>query len=92
MPGSFKSLGAHGRGSKIKIKPEDLFYSFMGMPRIIYKIIKIFQYTVIISLIFYVILYGNSATKFQYRLFNETHDLPCSTFKVFYHHGGDNAA
>ena len=64
----------------------------MGMPRIIYKIIKIFQYIVIIILLFYVILYGNSATRFQYRLLNETYDLPCSTFKVFYHHGEDHVA
>ena len=28
-------------------------------------------------------MYGNSATDFQHRLLNETHDLPCSTFKVF---------
>ena len=42
MPGSFKSLGAHGRGSKIKIKPECVVYRFMGMSRIICKIIKIF--------------------------------------------------
>ena len=42
MPGSFKSLGAHGRGSKIKIKPEHVVYRFMGMSRIIYKIIKVF--------------------------------------------------
>ena len=90
MPGSFKSLGVHGRGSKIKIKPEHLVYNFIGMSRIIYKIIKIFQDIVIIILLLYVILYGNSATKFQYRLLNETHDLPRSTFKVFYHHGGDH--
>ena len=50
-----------------------MIYSFMGMPRIIYKIIKIFQHVVIIILLFYVILYGNSTTKFQYRLLNETH-------------------
>ena len=78
--------------SKDKIKPECGVYSFMGRPRIIYKIIKIFQFIVIIILLFYVILYGNSATNFQYRLFNETHDLPCSTFQLFYHNGGDHVA
>ena len=78
-------------GSKVKIKPEHVVYSFMGMSRLIYKIIKIFQFIVIIILLFYVILYGNSATNFQYRLLNDTYDLPCSTFKVFYHHGGDHA-
>ena len=84
--------GAHGRGSKVKIKPEHVVYSFTGMPRIIYKIIKIFQFIVIIILLFYVILYGNSATNFPYRLLNDTHDLPCSTFKMLYHHGGDHVA
>ena len=68
MPCSFMNLGAHGRGSNIKIKPEQLVYSIMGMPRIIYKIIKIIQYIVIIILLFYVILYGNSAPKFHYTL------------------------
>ena len=42
MPCSFKGLGALGRGSKVKIKLECVVYRFMGMPRIIYKIIKIF--------------------------------------------------
>ena len=42
MPCSFTSLGAHGRGLKVKIKPEHVVYSFMGMSGIIYKIIKIF--------------------------------------------------
>ena len=61
-------MGAHGRGSKIKIKPEHLVYSIMGMPRIIYKLIKIIQYIVIIILLFYGILCGNSAPNFHYRL------------------------
>ena len=69
-----------------------MFYSFLGMSRIFCKIIKIFQYIVIIILLFYVILYGNSATKFQFRLLYDTHDLPCPTFKIFYHHGGDHVA
>ena len=38
------------------------------MSRLIYKIIKIFQNSVIIILLFYVILYKNSATKFEYRI------------------------
>ena len=62
------------------------------MSRILYKIIKIFQNIVIITLLFYVILYGNSATNFEYRLLYDTHDLPCSTFKIIYHHGGDHVA
>ena len=44
-------------GSKVKIKPEHVVYSFMGRPRIIYEIIKIFQFIVIIILLFYFILY-----------------------------------
>ena len=43
--------------SKVKIKPECVVYSFMGRPRIIYEIIKIFQFILIIILIFYFILY-----------------------------------
>ena len=58
------------------------------MPGLIYKIIKIFQNIVIIILLFYVILYKNSATNFEYRLLYDIHDLPCSTFKIFYQHGG----
>ena len=73
MTGSLKSGGAHGRGSKIKIKPEHVVYRLVGMPRIIYKNIKIFLFIVIIILLFYVLLYGNSATNFQYRLLNESH-------------------
>ena len=60
------------------------------MSRLIYKIIKIFQNSVIIILLFYVILYKNSATNFEYRLLYDIHDLPCSTFKIFYQHGGDH--
>ena len=56
------------------------------MSRIIYKIIKIFQDIVIIILLFYVILYGNSATNFEYRLLYDTHDLPCSIYKVSNYH------
>ena len=73
-------------GSKIKINIDHVGLSIIGMPRIFYKIIKIYQYIVIIILLFYGILYGNSATNIQHRLLNETHDLPCSTFKVSYHH------
>ena len=58
------------------------------MSRLIYKIIKIFKNIVIIILLFYVILYKNSATNFEYRLLYDTHNLPCSTFKIFYLHGG----
>ena len=79
-------------GFKVKIKPEHVVYSFMGRSRISYKIIKIFQFIAIIILLFCVIVYGNSATNFQYRLLNETHDLPCSTFKVFYHRERDHVA
>ena len=77
-----------GRGSNVKINYQWLVYSFLEMSRIIYKIIKIFQNIVIIILLFYVILYENSATNFEYRLLYDIHDLPCSTFKIFYHHGG----
>ena len=69
-------------GSKVEIKPECLVCGIMGRPGIIYKIIKIFQFIVIIILLFYVILYENSATNFQCRLLNGLHDLPCSTSKV----------
>ena len=62
------------------------------MSRLIYKIIKIFQNIVIIILLFYVTLYKNSATKFEYRVLYDIHDLPCSTFKIFYQHGGDHVA
>ena len=44
-------------GSKGKINPECVVYSFMGRPRTIYEIIKIFQFIVIIILSFYFILY-----------------------------------
>ena len=37
-------------GSKIKIKPEQLVYSIMGMPRIIHKITKIIQLFITIIL------------------------------------------
>ena len=60
------------------------------MSREIYEIIKIFQNIVIFILLFYVILYGNSATNFKYRLLYDTHELPYSTFKIIYHHGGDH--
>ena len=36
------------------------------------------------------LLYENLATNFEYRLLYDIHDLPCSTFKIFYHHGGDH--
>ena len=42
--------------SKVKIEPEHVVYIFMGGPRIIYEIVKIFQFIVII-LLFYFILY-----------------------------------
>ena len=79
-------------GSNIKINYQWLVYSLLGMSRLIYKIIKIFQNIVIIILLFYVILYINSATNFEYRLLYDIHDLPCSTFKIFYQHGGDHVA
>ena len=62
----------------MRIKPEHVVYSIMRWPRIIYKIIKIIPFIVIIVLLFYVILYGNSATNLQYNLLNGTYDLPCS--------------
>ena len=67
-------------GSKVRIKPEHLVYSIIGRPRIIYKIIKIFQFIVIIIL--YLFLYCMEfSINFQYRLLNGIPDLPCSTFK-----------
>ena len=45
-----------------------------------------------IILLFYVILYKNSTTNSEYRLWYDIHDLPCSTFKIFYQHGGDHVA
>ena len=80
------------RGSNIKINYQCVVYSFLGMSRLVHKIIKIFQNIVIIILLSYVILYKNSATNFEYRLLYDTHDFPCSTFKIFYHHGGDHVA
>ena len=49
--------GACGRGSKVKINPEHLVFSIMERPRIIYEIIKIFQFIVIIILfiLFYIV-------------------------------------
>ena len=44
-------------GSKVEIKPEHLVYGIMGKPRIIYEIIKTFQFILIIILLFYFILY-----------------------------------
>ena len=43
--------------SKVEIKPEHLVYGIMERPRMIYEIIKIFHFIVIISLLFYFILY-----------------------------------
>ena len=60
----------------MNIKPECWVYSIMGWPRIIYKIIKIIPFIVIIILLFYVILCGNSAANFHDRLLDGTHDLP----------------
>ena len=62
----------------MKIKPEHLVYSIRERPRINHKIIKIIPFTVIIILLFYFILYGNSAINFHNRLLDGTHDLPCS--------------
>ena len=64
----------------------------MGMPRIIFKLLKYFNLLYLLFYYFYVILYRNLATNFHYGLLNDTHDLPCSTFKMFYHHGGDHVA
>ena len=69
-------------GSKMRIKTEHVVYSITGRPTIIYKIFKIIQYIVIIILLFYVILYGNSITNFQYRLLDGMHDLPRSIYSV----------
>ena len=52
------------------------------MSRLIHKIIKIFQNSVIIILLFYGILYRNSATKLKYRLLYDTHGLSSSIYKV----------
>ena len=62
------------------------------MSRIIYEIIKIFQNSVIIILLFYVLFYENSVTNVECRLLYDIHDLLCLTFKIFYHHGGDHVA
>ena len=70
-------------GSNIKINYLHVFYSFLGMSRTIYKIIKIFQNIVVIILLFYIILYENSATNFEYRLSYGTHDLPFQFLKYF---------
>ena len=43
--------------SKVKIKPECVVYSIMGMPDIFYGNIEIIQFSVIIILLFYFILY-----------------------------------
>ena len=77
-----------GGGLTLKKNYQHVVYSFLGMSRTIYKIIKIFQNIVIIILLFYVLLYENSVTNFEYILLYDIHDLPCSTFKIFYHHGG----
>ena len=53
------------------------------MSRLIYKIIKIFQKDTIIILLFYVILYRNLATNFEYRLLYDIHDLPFQLLKYF---------
>ena len=55
-------------GSNSKINYQCVVYSFLAMYRIYYKIIKIVQNIVIIILLFYAILYKNSATNFEYRL------------------------
>ena len=44
-------------GSQVKIKPEHVVYSIMGIAGIIYEISKIFQFILIIILLFYFILY-----------------------------------
>ena len=44
-------------GSQVKIKPEHVVYSIMGMPGIIYEISKIIQFILIFILLFYFILY-----------------------------------
>ena len=82
-----------GGSLTLKINYQCVVYSFLGMYRLIYKIIKIFQnIVIIIILLFYVLLYGNSTTNFEYRLLYDIHDLPYSTFKIFYHHGGHHVA
>ena len=67
----------------MEIKPKHwVGLNIMGWSRIIYKIIKIIPFIVIIILLFYVILYGNSATNFHDRLSGGTHDHPCSIYSV----------
>ena len=46
-------------GSKMRIKPEGVVYSIMGLPRIIYKIIKIIPFIVIIILCYIVWKFSN---------------------------------
>ena len=71
-----------GGGPTFKINYQWLVYSSLGMSRLIYKIIKILQNIVIIILLFYGILYRNSATNSKYRLLYDMHGLPCSIYKV----------
>ena len=69
---ALSAIPSNGRGSNIKINYQHLFYSFLGMSRIIYKIIKVFQNIAINILLFHVILYKNSTTNFEYRLLYDT--------------------
>ena len=57
-------------GTNNKINYQWLVYSLLEMSRLFYEIIKIFQNIVIIILLFYVILYKNSATNFEYMTFH----------------------
>ena len=64
-------------GSKVEIKPEHLVYDIMERPRKIYRIIKIFQFIVIIILLFYFILYE------MQQLISNIHSwMECMTFHV----------
>ena len=56
--------------------------SFLGMSRLIYKIIKLFQKGTIIILLLYGILYKNSATHLKFRLLYDMQGLSCSIYKV----------
>ena len=64
-------------GSKVKIKPERVTNSFMERPRIFYEIIKIFQFIVIIILLFIFILY-----EFQQLISNINSWMKHMTFHV----------
>ena len=52
------------------------------MAELIYKIIKINQNSIIVILLFYGILYRDSAINFKFRLLYDMQGLSCSIYKV----------